>query len=395
MIGIRSVTYHLPEKRSSGQLELIARMSRGWDQRFSEIRTQRACLPPFAAPEKGEWLGDLSSLCDITSIRWFNLPIDPAASSCPEKLFDFAYEILRKYGRAFVNVLAVKNKEIRPEIVMQGVNLIRRVSLLDVTGKDNFRLGLSLNVRPNGPFFPFTYSSGETGFSIALELTQELNVLLEQNKEQDLASLQKTILAHLRPQIKQIETLALGIQRDFGVPFLGFDFSLAPIIEKNGSVIPILNRLGIYDFGRSGTLFATGYLTKILKTLAAQFRSVGFSGVMFSLLEDFELCLINNARGISIEQLTTLSTMCGCGADMIPVCGGIRNEELFALFLDIAAISCRLDKPLGFRILPIPQCKRGEKAYTRFETDAEFIANTRVIDPKPNLIEPLGIVLPY
>lgn len=395
MIGIRSITYHLSTKTISGQLELAAEMSRKWDHQFCEIRTQRLCLPPFSEPVRIDCFGNLSSLCDITSIRWFNIPIDPAASACPEKLFDFAFAVLKKYGRAFVNVLAVKDKEIRPDIILQGAELIRRVSAIDATGKDNFRLGMSVNVGPNGPFFPFTHSSGEGGFSIALELTQEINAVLTQNKGQDLARLQQTILEHLLPQIKSIEALALTLQDEFGVRFFGFDFSLAPIIEENGSIVPILNRLGVYDFGRPGTLFATGYLTKILKSLALQFPSVGFSGVMFSLLEDFELCLINNSRGISIEQLVALSTMCGCGADMIPVCGGIRNQELYSIFLDVAAISCRLNKPLGFRLLPIPQCRRGEKAFTKFETDAEFIANTRVVEPGPNLIEPLGESMRY
>lgn len=395
MIGIRSITYHLPQAPEPGQLELVGRMSGKWDGRFSPIRTQRVCLPPLSEPAGTETFSKLSSLCDITSVRWFNVPIDPIASANPDKLFDFAYDILKKYGRAFVNVLAVKDKEIHSDVILRGADLIRKVSLADASGKDNFRLGLSINVAPNGPFFPFTYSSGETGFSIALELTQEINEILYKSKNQDLGTLREKIVSRLEPQIRTIETIALEIGAEFGVSFFGFDFSLAPIIEENGSIVPILNRLGVYDFGRSGTLFATGYLTNMLKLLASRFRSVGFSGVMFSLLEDFELCLINNARGIPIEQLIALSTMCGCGADMIPVCGSIRNEELRTLFLDVAAISCRLNKPLGFRVLPIPQCKRGEKAFTRFETDAEFIANTKVVDPKPNLMEKLGDAMRY
>ena len=51
---------------------------------------------------------------------------------------------------------------------------------MSANGKDNFRLGISVNVQPDGPFFPFTYSSGEMGFSIALELTlPETDDLLE------------------------------------------------------------------------------------------------------------------------------------------------------------------------------------------------------------------------
>ena len=182
----------------------------------------------------------------------------------------------------------------------------------------------------------------------------------------------------------------MRLQHETSGKFHGFDFSLAPVIGENGSVVTILNRFGIFDFGRTGTLFATGYLTSLLKHLALQFKSVGFSGVMYSLLEDLELCAINNRRGISLEQLISLSTMCGCGADMIPVYGDVSENELLSIFLDVAGISNRLKKPLGVRILPIPGCNKGGKYFTRFHNDSDFIANTKVIDFEPNLIFDVG-----
>jgi uncharacterized protein (UPF0210 family) len=111
---------------------------------------------------------------------------------------------------------------------------------------------------------------------------------------------------------------------------------------------------------------------------------VGFSGVMYSLLEDLELCIYNNSKGVSIEQLTAISTMCGCGVDMVPVYGGVTVEELFAVFLDIAAISCRLNKPLGIRILPIPRTHNYQEHYTLFSDDADFISNTKIIHVNSN-----------
>ena len=151
----------------------------------------------------------------------------------------------------------------------------------------------------------------------------------------------------------------------------------------------------MFDFGRTGTLFATGYLTNILKHLAARFPSVGFSGVMYSLLEDLELCAINNQRGVTLEQLISLSTMCGCGVDMVPVYGQVKNEELLSVFLDIAGISCRLHKPLGVRILPVPECRRGRAGFTSFHNDSDFVANTRIVDLNVNLIADPGASLRY
>lgn len=395
MIGIRSITYQLPEQYTREDIEEIARLSRKWDRNFSPIKTQRVSLCPFY--EKGN-LADfrkISKLCDLSSIRWFSVPLLPYHSRCLPELFNFGYSVLAEYGRAFINVLGVTDEEIRPEILNRCTEFIRKTSLLSANGKDNFRLGISINVQPDGPFFPFTYSSGEKGFSIALELTQEINELCTQSRSMDLQALREEILRRIMPQIEHIHAVAKQLSENAGFVFHGFDFSLAPSIGENGSILTILNHLGVFDFGRAGTLFATSYLTDILKYLSANFPSIGFSGVMYSLLEDLELCAVNNQRGITLDQLISLSTMCGCGVDMVPVYGQIKNEELLSVFLDVAGISCRLHKPLGIRVLPIPGCRRGMSGFTNFHNDSDFVANTKIVDLNLNLIIDPGNNLQY
>lgn len=390
MVGIRSVTYHLPERVTQEHIEQAGRLSYMWDKNFSHIRTQRLCLCPFSAPANLGSLKPLSTLCDRSSIRWFNVPIEPRHNENMPELFNFAHAVLAEYRRAFVNVLGVVNGAVHFSIFDRCAELIRKTSTVSANGQDNFRLGISVNVHPNGPFFPFTYSAGEMGFSIALELTQEINEICSKMQKEDLMTLRSAILSQIVPQIENINALAIKLADQEGVAFHGFDFSLAPIIDENGSVITILNRLGINDFGHTGTLFATSFLTNILKHLAARFKSVGFSGVMYSLLEDLELCSINNERGVTLEQMISLSTMCGCGVDMVPVYGGIKNEELRSILLDISAISCRLNKPLGVRILPIPQYSRSKCGFTHFHNDSDFIANTKIVGLNLNLISEPG-----
>ena len=395
MVGIRSVTYQMPKQYTQRQLEQIANLSRVWDNSFPFIRTQRVSLCPLSDKINLSEFRELSRLCDMSSIRWFNVPLHPYHSRQLTELFGFAHALLAEYGRAFVNILGVAGEEIRPELLSRCTELVRKTSLLSANGKDNFRLGISVNVQPDGPFFPFTYSSGEMGFSIALELTQEINEVCAQSQSADLTALREEILARLIPQIESIHVLAARLADKTGLVFHGFDFSLAPVIDENGSIITVLNHLGIFDFGRTGTLFATGYLTNILKHLASRFPSVGFSGVMYSLLEDLELCAINNQRGVTLEQLISLSTMCGCGVDMVPVYGQVKNEELLSVFLDVAGISCRLHKPLGVRILPIPKCRRGRAGFTSFHNDSDFIANTKIVDLHLNLVADPGASLQY
>lgn len=395
MVGIRSITYHLPERITQDDIDQAGRLSYLWDKQFSPIRTQRLCLCPFCEPADPASLKPLSALCGRSSIRWFNVPIDPRHSENRPQLFHFAHEVLEEYGRAFVNVLGVVDGEICIDIFDRCAELIRKTSALSANGQDNFRLGVSVNVHPNGPFFPFTYSAGKMGFSIALELTQEINEICGKLQKENLTVLRDAILERILPQVEQINTLAIDLAQREGTTFHGFDFSLAPIIDESGSIITILNRLGIYDFGHTGTLFATSFLTNILKHLASRFKSVGFSGVMYSLLEDLELCAINNERGVTLEQIISLSTMCGCGMDMVPVHGGIKNEELRSILFDVAGISCRLNKPLGVRILPIPQYSRGKSGFTSFHNDSDFIANTKIVDLSLNLFAELGESFKY
>lgn len=395
MIGIRSITYQLPEQYTGDHLKKIGEVSRIWDNAYDLLRTQRVSLCPFKEAVDLKGLRELSRLCDETRIRWFNIPLDPFNSKNQIALMKFGYSVLSEYSRSFVNVLAIKDGVIKTDVLDECSNLIRKASVISKDGKDNFRLGLSINVNADGPFFPFTFSSGVFGFSIALELTQEINGILDELRNADIVKQRNEIIYRITPQIENINNLANKISKETGLVFKGFDFSLAPIIDPNGSVISILNSFGVYNFGKTGSMFVTGLLTNILKYFAQIYKSVGFSGVMYSLLEDIELCSINNERGISLEQLIKLSTMCGCGVDMVPVYGKMTNAEFMSLYLDVAGISCRLNKPLGIRLLPIQKCKRNEKSYTVFQDDSDFITNTRVVPLDLNIINPIGSIMEY
>ncbi len=393
MIGIRSITYQLPERFDKKELHVILNLSREWAKKYPIIRTQRISLVPVHEPCEYRTFSELSKICDVSDIRWFNLPIDPWKTSGKQErdaLFKFAGSLLEEYGRLFVNLLTFEDCRADQDIMERSALLIKKISQLSKNSKDNFRLGVSANVPADGPFFPFTKSSGEFGFSIALEITQEINRICDYNLRDSLTELRKKIRIRLGEQIFNINNIAIDLEKKYGLVFHGFDFSIAPIIAENGSVVPILQRLGVYNFGKTGTMFATGFLTDMIKSFQKEFKSVGFSGVMYSVLEDLDLCMINNQRGISLEELIQVSTMCGCGIDMIPVSGDINIKELITIFAEVYMVSSRLNKPLGIRLLPINCCRRNQISYTNLYDDADFIANTKVISVDLNIIENMG-----
>lgn len=385
MINIRSVTWMLNSDYGEKEFEIIENVNLKFDNSEFFVRTKRATLPCTSEPLNFKNIDYLNSLCLNHDIRWFNIPINPSNN---KKIWQFAYNVLKNYEQSFINILAVQNGKVNYDVLNESLKLIKKTSNISINGKDNFRLGLSVNIKENCPFFPFSVSDGKFGFSIALELTQDINMIIKNNSKLNLNELRANIINTLYPQIKKIEELANEEALKYNIEFKGFDFSLAPIIDdnNNGSIITILNYLGVNDFSKSGTLFATAYLTNILKYFASEFKSVGFSGVMYSLLEDTNLCKINNETGVDIEDLIKLSTMCGCGIDMIPISCDENDNNIKSTFMDVIAISTRLNKPLGIRILPIPRAKKGVLHYTNFNEDADFISNTKVLTLATNEI---------
>lgn len=380
MIGIRSVTFFLPEVYTEAEFERIGKMILQWKRQLQMIRTFRIALCPVSdIPTLGRYR-ELAAVCSQVGARWFCVPIDPSHSSSAYGLFHFGEQVLTEYSQAFVHILACAKQRIDFEILKASAEFMKKTGRISSNGADNFRLGASFNVGSNGPFFPFTMSSGVFGFSIALELTQEINRLLAKEKISSPEEIRRCILDALLPQLNEISRVGKEIAAENGVAFHGIDFSLAPIMEENGSVLSILRAIGLKKFGGTGMLFATAFLTDILKFFARRYESVGFSGVMYSLLEDMELCALNNRSGIMIEDLIACSTMCGCGVDMVPVYGDVKTEDLTAIQLEVAAVSCRLKKPLGVRLLPIPTTKKDDGIqYSSFRDDSDFIANTRLV----------------
>ena len=395
MIGIRTVTYTLPPDYTKEKLDIVRKCSLNWSSSFERLHTQRMVLCPVTDMKHLPDLEMLDKVCDVTDIRWYNVPIDPWKVDDLDECFDYCRTVLARGSRSFVNVLSIKEGKVRSDILKKSFRLIRTTSKMSNNGKDNFRLGCSVNTSENGAFFPFTQSGGELGFSIGLEMIEERNQICLDNQEVSLEELRELFITRLRPQIDQIYELAKKIAKRNKIKFHGFDFSIAPMISKNGSVITLLSRLGVYNFGSTGQLFATSYYTDIIKGFAKYYPTVGFSGIMYSVLEDLGICMINNEKGIHLDDLIKVSTMCGCGVDMVPVVSDISDGELMSIFKDMYAISTRLHKPIGIRILPIPTAMRSQVTYTDFNDDADFIANTRVMKTDCNISRVNNIEFQY
>lgn len=391
MIKIRTITYNLPETMTPELYDAVAACVEEWNKGEYDVHTQRIALPVQRNGVCYETLDAVAAFCRKVGIRWFNVPFDPWED--PTFSADTVTEVLSCYEGSFCNILCGKDKKVREEVLAESAAAICKVADICEDGSANFRLGISMNVAPNGPFFPFTHSAGNgLSFSVGLEITKDLNRLVSGGEIKDLNRLRKDIFALFEPQIQTIEKMAEEVSARLGIEFCGIDFSLAPLPEEGSSVIAILRTLGIGNMNDVGVLFVTAFLTNILKTLAARHKSVGFSGVMYSLLEDEEYARINNEEGMSIDKMIAMSTMCGCGVDMVPVDKDTAYDTLRTILLETACVSSRLNKPLGVRILPV---RPNAEGMTEIGSDDDFIVNTRIVNSHINSLVPFDGVYSF
>lgn len=377
MIDLRAITIGIPLQFNTQQVTTIKQIA----ENKLHPRTFRINLPIIRLTNKEIMFGKLDevyNLCKKLNIRWFNVPFNLMYTT--EEVPDFILVLMKRQPNAFVNLIVTENNMIDYSAILQASKIIKQISKLGDNGFHNFRVGVSCNPRINTPFFPFTYSSDEVGFSIALELPSLLNNIIEENKGLDITEIQDKIISEVVPELKELEKSCYEIQKETDAKYHGIDLSIAPFPEEESSVGKLLELFGLDMFGSNGTLFFTSFLTDIINQIIKEsnIKSVGFNGVMYSLMEDTGLCGHNNKNILSVDSLISYASVCGCGLDMVPVPGNVFDEEVASIILDIAGLSTTLSKPLGVRLLPIPGKSDGEM--TEFNMD--FLCNTRVVKVK-------------
>lgn len=397
-IDIRSITLGVDHKLLGDQdltdklknFNIVA--TKEFKRATEYIRTKRICLTPLnnqdgslGQDKTASLISKMQDLINILDIRWGCVPIDLVNLIYTTDAKKTVIDILKKHDNIFINLLNTEDKKISLKGAKFASEIIKQNSTLSRTGFDNFRLGVAASCGPNIPFFPFSYhKGGEPGFSIAVEILPFLLHKLNSFKEPSIKKQIDYLIKETIPVIKNLDKIANNIENLTGVSYEGMDISIAPFPKQYG-VGDILAKFGIDNIGSHGTTYITSVLTDLLRDIINQsgIKATGFNGVMFSLLEDDQLASSNNKLNYSIDTLSLLSTVCGCGLDMIPIPGDTLSDEIASLILDISALSINLKKPLGVRLLPIPEKTSG--MMTSFNYD--FLVNTRVMLVKNDSFE--------
>ncbi len=385
---IRSLTIGLPlGVLSTTQIQArVSGLLRAKDEILGDCkaRTLRFTLP--ASGSEGEAEGALLSrlrwvdeLAASTGIRWFCLPLDFVAAGPRRGRIAAALDAIARFERMFLNLILAGDRQIAVNAAQDAAKLILDISRKSNNGFDNFRVGASFNCPPNAPFFPFSRHHGDNvAFSFALETTPlAMQALRELERPHDAGAARDRIVELLAPRLRLIDDLGNKLAIASGTEYRGLDASFAPMPVDDVSVASLIERIVGAPTGSHGSVFATAFLTDALRTAVAESgaRAVGFNGVMYSILEDPMLAASSNKRRIGLDCLLAMATVCACGLDMVPVPGLSFPEEISAVMLDVAALSCALDKPLGARMLPIPGAHVNE--LTKLNLD--FLCDSRVL----------------
>lgn len=404
---IRSITigvpvYSQPKAALAGRLEQFQRQARELSEATGlSPRTVRLTLAPpqldaEAAPGALRSIVDTTrELADAAGARWTCLPLDLFAERGRAALLDEAQALVVRDTRLFLNLIVADTQAISMDAASAAARFVLKLARRSANGIDNFRVGVSAACPVGLPFFPFSRHEGdELAFSLAMETTPTALAIARQARKEQVALsvFQDRLIEALAADMARVDGYGRELAARTGFLYRGLDGSLAPFPDGETSVATLVELLGPSPVGAHGTIFITSVLTEALKTAAlrAGAKTVGFNGVMYSVLEDNGLTGANNLRSLSLEKLALMSTVCGCGIDMVPVPATMFAEDLAALMLDIATLAVRLRKPLGVRVLPIPN--KAVNEYT--ELNLDFLCDSRVMDPgisasKPMLHDPV------
>tara|TARA_B100000900_G_C20589902_1_gene721178 strand:- start:67 stop:1257 length:1191 start_codon:yes stop_codon:yes gene_type:complete len=395
-MNIRSITIGVNLEKIKSQEKIISKFILEGKKKLKNynVRTIRIVTDFVNAIKKNSnqniynSLNEVNQLCKKNSIRWFCVPINVNLLENNKLDPNFIINILDKFENSFINLhidYDEKDKNLFKKIKFCS-EVIKLTSKISSNGYDNFRLGVSCNVKKNSPFFPYSFNGANNlSYSIAIENIGSFYKIVK-NSNKNYFSLENLFIKKLSNHLINLNKIFINLGKKNKINYLGMDNSLAPIPDKKtNSVANLIEEIGKFKFGSNGTVFITALLTKTIKKLIdkTKIKSIGFNGVMYSVLEDEILCKRFKERTYDYNSLTLYSTVCGCGNDMIPVPGNISVDEISSKIIDTLRISNKLDKPLGVRLLPIPEKESFED--TDFNTD--FLINTSVFPSENSFIE--------
>jgi len=372
-----SLSYPVEELRIKEAAEFNFRARRFFEDKNYEVQTLRIATQPWS-----EYLGILSQNQIIDEIRNIEklcvdngIDFTSIGTVTDIRFIDLIPQIIKHTSIISASVtIGDVTGGIDYEAARMTAKVIVRISKETNGGYGNFRFAALLNCPPDIPFFPASYHKGRTCFSIGLECSDLVSKAFEKSK--DLAEAEKSLRAIFTSEVKNIERITSEIEKQEKIYFKGIDVSTAPSLQENESIAFAFEKLNLAKFGAPGTLAISGMITRVLKSVDV--KKCGYSGLMLPVLEDFGLAARCSEGLFGVDDILLYSAVCGTGLDCIPLPGNIPVDKIYAILLDMATLSIKLNKPLSARLLPVPDKNAGEMAH--FESP--YLIDCKILEVK-------------
>ncbi|MCK4347195.1 MAG: DUF711 family protein [Thermoplasmatales archaeon] len=310
---------------------------------------------------------DLERFTQKYNLGYFNIGTTYNTENIP-----LIYDIIQSTSSGFCTTLVSDDKQINYEAARQTAKLIIKLSKIRKDGFANLQFAALFNTKPGCPFYPSSYHKGKTSFAIGTENSDLVYKAFSKSKNIETAAFY--LSNTLTEKYKKIEKIAEHISKKESIKYGGIDVSISTSVEPDESIAYAFEKLGLGKFGEAGTLAIAKMITETLRQLDV--KKCGYSGLMLPVLEDYGLAKRNIERTYNITDLLLYSAVCGTGLDTIPLPGDVSEKKLYALLLDIASLSIKLNKPLSARLMPIPDKKAGEMTEYKFD----YFVNSKIMD---------------
>jgi uncharacterized protein (UPF0210 family) len=374
---IRTITtgFNLKLPLQERQIEKIARFTQEAKKAFEgagfTVQTVRVATQPWeeyftSRKQIIELAKQLESLTYKHCIDYFNMGTTLNLKNIP-----LVYELIKNTTRGFCTVSVSDEKTINTHAARLAARIIKKLSVLDADGFANLRFAAIFNTKPGGPFYPGAFHKGPDSFAVGTENSDLVYKAFARAKNiQKAGQYLKEILTL---EFTKIEQVGRQLSRIGNIKFGGIDVSIASSVKATESIAFAFEKLGLGKFGEPGTLSVAKIITDTLKDLGI--KTCGYSGLMLPVLEDYGLARRNTEGMYDLINLLTYSAVCGTGLDTVPLPGNIAEKKLYALLLDIASLSQKLNKPLSARLMPVPGKKAGEMTDFKFQ----YFANSKIM----------------
>src|SRR5262245_9010270 len=273
---------------------------------------------------------------------------DPAAAA-------LVVDILSKVS-VNANLITADEQGIHWKAVRQAAKVIKQLSERSPNGDANFNFGAIAMMKPYGPYYPGSYHVGKGhALAIAMEGAEVVGDVFRQYH--DPVEAEKQLSAVLSTYTKQVETVAMQVEKTTGWVYEGIDATPAPLGDR--SIGTAIEKFLGGPFGSVGTETAAGIITRAVQSTTV--KRTGYSGLMIPIMEDNGLAKRWSEGTFTLDSILAYSAVCAGGVDTLPLPGDVSEDQIARIIGDVATLAHRWNKPLAARLLPAPGKRAGDQ----------------------------------